>query len=137
MRPNDLGDAIKTIAWTKDSMDPDSVVQQCLFVRIQLFLCDPCGQVASAIRATTDQQNTSAMWSKPDGLRRKRTEKSLDRLLVARTVHAISSIVRLWLRISGDRNPTLGTVLRVIGALGLKLRAEAVPDSAEAGQGLA
>ena len=37
--------------------------------------------------------------------------------------------------LSGDRNPTLGTVLRVIGALGLKLRAEAVPDSAAAEQG--
>ena len=39
----------------------------------------------------------------------------------------------LYKALSGDRNPTLGTVLRVIGALGLKLRAEAVPDSA--GQG--
>ena len=38
--------------------------------------------------------------------------------------------------LSGDRNPTLGTVLRVIGALGLKLRAEAVHDSAASGQGL-
>ena len=28
---------------------------------------------------------------------------------------------------SGERNPTLDTVLRVVGALGLKLRAEAVP----------
>ena len=28
--------------------------------------------------------------------------------------------------LSGERNPTLGTVLGVIGALGLKLRAEAV-----------
>ena len=28
--------------------------------------------------------------------------------------------------LSGERNPTLDTVLRVIGALGLKLRAEAV-----------
>ena len=41
----------------------------------------------------------------------------------------------LYKALSGDRNPTLGTVLRVIGALGLKLRAEAVPDSAAAGQG--
>jgi len=36
----------------------------------------------------------------------------------------------LYKALSGDRNPTLGTVLRVIGALGLKLRAEAVSDSA-------
>ena len=43
----------------------------------------------------------------------------------------------LYKALSGDRNPTLGTVLRVIGALGLKLRAEAVPDSAETGQGSA
>ena len=43
----------------------------------------------------------------------------------------------LYKALSGDRNPTLGTVLRVIGALGLRLRAEAVPDSAETGQGLA
>jgi probable addiction module antidote protein len=35
----------------------------------------------------------------------------------------------LYKALSGDRNPTLGTVLRVIGALGLKLRAEAVPGS--------
>ena len=41
----------------------------------------------------------------------------------------------LYKALSGDRNPTLGTVLRVIGALGLKLRAEAVSDSAAAGQG--
>ena len=41
----------------------------------------------------------------------------------------------LYKALSGDRNPTLGTVLRVIGALGLKLRAETVPDSAAAGQG--
>ena len=41
----------------------------------------------------------------------------------------------LYKALSGDHNPTLGTVLRVIGALGLKLRAEAVPDSAEARQG--
>ena len=41
----------------------------------------------------------------------------------------------LYKALSGDRNPTLGTVLRVIGALGRKLRAEAVPDSAEARQG--
>ena len=32
----------------------------------------------------------------------------------------------LYKALSGDRNPTLDTVLRVIGALGLKLRAEAV-----------
>ena len=36
---------------------------------------------------------------------------------------------------SGERNPTLDTVLRVVGALGLKLRAEAVLDSDAAGQG--
>ena len=41
----------------------------------------------------------------------------------------------LYKALSGDRNPTLETVLRVIGALGLKLRAEVVPDSATAGQG--
>ena len=32
----------------------------------------------------------------------------------------------LYKALSGERNPTLDTVLRVIGALGLKLRAEAV-----------
>ena len=35
----------------------------------------------------------------------------------------------LYKALSGERNPTLDTVLRVVGALGLKLRAEAVPDS--------
>ena len=40
----------------------------------------------------------------------------------------------LYKALSGERNPTLGTVLRVIGALGLKLRAEAVLDSEVAGQ---
>ena len=35
----------------------------------------------------------------------------------------------LYKALSGQRNPTLGTVLRVIGALGLKLRAEAVLDT--------
>ena len=41
----------------------------------------------------------------------------------------------LYKALSGERNPTLDTVLRVIGALGLKLRAEAVPDSDAAGGG--
>ena len=41
----------------------------------------------------------------------------------------------LYKALSGDRNPTLETVLKVIGALGLKLRAEAAPDSAAAGKG--
>ena len=41
----------------------------------------------------------------------------------------------LYKALSGERNPTLDTVLRVIGALGLKLRAEAVPDTSMAGQG--
>ena len=35
----------------------------------------------------------------------------------------------LYKALSGERNPSLGTVLRVVGALGLKLRAEAVLDS--------
>ena len=30
--------------------------------------------------------------------------------------------------LSGERNPTFDTVLRVVGALGLKFRAEASPD---------
>ena len=33
----------------------------------------------------------------------------------------------LYKALSGERNPTLGTVLRVVAALGLKLRAEAAP----------
>ena len=41
----------------------------------------------------------------------------------------------LYKALSGERNPTLDTVLRVVGALGLKLRAEAVPDPDVAGQG--
>ena len=40
----------------------------------------------------------------------------------------------LYTALSGERNPTLGTVLGVVGALGLKLRAEAVLDSDAAGQ---
>ena len=40
----------------------------------------------------------------------------------------------LYKALSGERNPTLGTVLRVVGALGLKLRAEAVLDPDAAGQ---
>ena len=39
----------------------------------------------------------------------------------------------LYKALSGGRNPTLDTVLRVVGALGLKLRAEAVVDSGTAG----
>ncbi len=41
----------------------------------------------------------------------------------------------LYKALSGDRNPSLDTVLRVVGALGLKLRAEAVPspEAAEPG----
>ena len=42
----------------------------------------------------------------------------------------------LYKALSGERNPTLDTVLRVVGALGLKLRAEAVPDPDAAGQGV-
>jgi len=41
----------------------------------------------------------------------------------------------LYKALSGERNPTLDTVLRVIDALGLKLRAEAVLDSDAAGPG--
>ena len=41
----------------------------------------------------------------------------------------------LYKALSGERNPTLDTVLRVIRALGLKLRAEAVLDSDAAAQG--
>ena len=40
----------------------------------------------------------------------------------------------LYKALSGERNPSLDTVLRVIGALGLKLRAEVVLDSDGAGQ---
>ena len=41
----------------------------------------------------------------------------------------------LYKALSGDRNPSLDTVLRVVGALGMKLRAEAVPDSDTVGKG--
>ena len=41
----------------------------------------------------------------------------------------------LYKALSGERNPTLDTVLRVIRALGLKLRAEAVPAPDAAGRG--
>ena len=41
----------------------------------------------------------------------------------------------LYKALSGERNPSLDTVLKVIGALGLKLRAEAVLDSRAAGEG--
>ena len=34
----------------------------------------------------------------------------------------------LYKALSGERNPTFDTVLRVVGALGLKFRAEASPD---------
>ena len=35
----------------------------------------------------------------------------------------------LYKALSGERNPTLDTVLRVVSALGLKLRTEAAPAS--------
>ena len=35
----------------------------------------------------------------------------------------------LYKALSGERKPTLDTVLKVVGALGLKLRAEAAPDA--------
>ena len=41
----------------------------------------------------------------------------------------------LYKALSGDRNPTLDTVLRVVGALGLKLRAEVLRDSDVDGHG--
>ena len=41
----------------------------------------------------------------------------------------------LYKALSGERNPSLGTVLRVVGALGLKLRAEAAFNSDAAEQG--
>ncbi len=41
----------------------------------------------------------------------------------------------LYKALSGERNPTLDTVLRVVGALGLKLRAEPVVSSVAAEQG--
>ena len=41
----------------------------------------------------------------------------------------------LYKALSGDRNPTLDTVLRVVGALGLKLRAEVLLDSNVDGRG--
>ena len=40
----------------------------------------------------------------------------------------------LYKALSGDRNPSLDTVLRVVGALGLKLRAEAALDTDTVGQ---
>ena len=40
----------------------------------------------------------------------------------------------LYKALSGERKPTLDTVLRVVGALGLKLRAEAVLDSEAVGE---
>ncbi len=41
----------------------------------------------------------------------------------------------LYKALSGERKPTLDTVLRVVGALGLKLRAEAALDSEAVGEG--
>ena len=41
----------------------------------------------------------------------------------------------LYKALSGDRNPSLDTVLKVVGALGLKLRAEAASDPGAAGEG--
>ena len=41
----------------------------------------------------------------------------------------------LYKAFSGERNPTWDTVLRVVGALGLKLRVEAVLDSDADAQG--
>ena len=41
----------------------------------------------------------------------------------------------LYKALSGERNPSLDTVLRVVGALGLKLRAEAAFNSDAAEQG--
>ena len=40
----------------------------------------------------------------------------------------------LYKALSGERNPSLDTVLKVVGALGLKLQAEVVLDSGMAGQ---
>ncbi|MCY4549206.1 MAG: putative addiction module antidote protein [Defluviicoccus sp.] len=40
----------------------------------------------------------------------------------------------LYKALSGNRNPGLETVLRVVGALGLRLRAEAVPVSEAPGE---
>ena len=40
----------------------------------------------------------------------------------------------LYKALSGERKPTLDTVLRVVGALGLKLRAEAALDSEAVGE---
>ena len=42
----------------------------------------------------------------------------------------------LYKVLSGDRNPSLDTFLRVVGALGLRLRAEAVQSPEEAGPGV-
>ena len=43
----------------------------------------------------------------------------------------------LYKALSGERKPTFETVLKVVGALGLKLRAEAVLDPDATGEGLA
>ena len=43
----------------------------------------------------------------------------------------------LYKALSGDRNPSLDTVLKVVGALGLKLRAEAMIEPDASGQGAA
>lgn len=47
--------------------------------------------------------------------------------------HAGLSRESLYKALSGEHTPTLDAALRVVGALGLKLRAEAVPDSEAAG----
>ena len=41
----------------------------------------------------------------------------------------------LYKALSGERNPGLDTVLRIVGALGFRLRAEAVPEANAAGRG--
>ena len=48
-------------------------------------------------------------------------------------VDAGSSRASLYKALSGERKPTFETVLKVVGALGLKLRAEAASDGAQAG----
>ena len=66
--------------------------------------------------------------------------KALDDIARAKGMSQVASDAglsreSLYKALSGERNPTLDTVLRVVRALGLKLRAEAALDPEPAGQG--
>ena len=102
------------MAKTKTSTSPYDVAEH---------LCTP-EEMAAYLEASIDEADGDARF----------IAKALGDIARTRGMSQVASDAglsreSLYKALSGERNPTLDTVLRVVGALGLKLRAETVVDT--------